>query len=359
MALAVVNRRLHHLAFGREPEAVVNQLGIARHHLVFQMSHAAVEGQAFHGAVGDMPNGAAGRLVNATVLHADKAVFDQVQAADAVVPAQFVQAGQQCRRRQVDPIDADRVAGAEADLDLGRAVGRGLRRDGALEHILLRRHRRILQNLTLARGMQQVGVDRERRFAALVMGDRDLMLLGVIDQLRARGEVPFPPGRDNLDARFERVAGQFEAHLIIALAGGPVRHRVGAGLGGDFDQAFGDQRPGDRGAEQVATFIQGVCAKHRHDEVAHEFLAQILDIDFLDAEHLGFGAGRLQFLALAQIGGEGDHLAVIGLLQPFQNDRGVQAAGIGEDDFVHGRGHGACFLLSSLSRGPVTSRAGV
>jgi hypothetical protein len=57
-----------------------------------------------------------------------------------------------------------------------------------------------------------------------------------------------------------------------------------------------------------------------------------MDVFGLDAQQLRLGARRLQFLALAQIGGEGDDLAAIFGLQPFQDDRGVEAAGIGEDD---------------------------
>jgi hypothetical protein len=80
---------------------------------------------------------------------------------------------------------------------------------------------------------------------------------------------------------------------------------------GDLDQALGDQRPRDRGAEQVLALIDGIGAEHREDEVAHEFLAQVLDEDVLglDAHHLGLLARRLELLALAEVGGEGDDLA--------------------------------------------------
>ena len=44
---------------------------------------------------------------------------------------------------------------------------------------------------------------------------------------------------------------------------------------------------------------------------------------------------RLQLLALAEVGGEGDHLAAVGLLQPLQDDRGVEAARIGEHHLLH------------------------
>ena len=47
----------------------------------------------------------------------------------------------------------------------------------------------------------------------------------------------------------------------------------------------------------------------------------------------GLLARRLDLLALAQIGGEGDDLGAIFGLQPFEDDRGVQPAGIGENDF--------------------------
>jgi hypothetical protein len=38
--------------------------------------------------------------------------------------------------------------------------------------------------------VQEVRVDGKRRFAALVLGDRDLVLLGEIQKLRAAGQVP-------------------------------------------------------------------------------------------------------------------------------------------------------------------------
>src|SRR6185312_5592744 len=49
-----------------------------------------------------------------------------------------------------------------------------------------------------------------------------------------------------------------------------------------------------------------------------------------------------QFLTLAQVGGEGHHLAAVGHLQPLDDGRRVQAAGVGEHDFLGRRlgGHG-------------------
>ena len=113
--------------------------------------------------------------------------------------------------------------------------------------------------------------------------------------------------------------------------------RVGADLARDLDQPLGDQRARDRGAEQILALVLRVGAKHREDVVAHEFLAQVFDEDVLglDAEQLRLAPRRLQFVALAEIGGESDDLAAIGGLQPLEDDRGVEAAGIGEHDALH------------------------
>ena len=126
-----------------------------------------------------------------------------------------------------------------------------------------------------------------------------------------------------------------------------MRHGVGAGLPRDLDLPLGDQGPRDRGAEQIDAFIERVGPEHREHEVAHELLAQVLDVDLLDAEQLGLLAGGRKLLALAEIGGEGHHLAAIGLLQPFEDNRGIEPAGISEHHLLDIGRHG-----KSLARGP-------
>ena len=171
------------------------------------------------------------------------------------------------------------------------------------------------------------------------------MLFGPGDQRGAAGQIPFAPRRDHLDVGVQRIGRQFEAHLIIALARRAMRHRVGAGFLGDLDQPLRNQRPRDRGAEQVIALVPRIGAHHREDEIADEFLFQIVDIDMfgLDPHQLGLGARGLQFFALPQIGGEGHHFAAIGDLQPLQDDAGIETARIGEDDALEGLGHDGTF----------------
>ena len=187
--------------------------------------------------------------------------------------------------------------------------------------------------------MQEIGVDRKRGLAALVPGDRDLVLFGVFEEPGARAQIPFAPWRDDFDVGIERVIAELEADLVVALAGGAVGDGVGADLAGDLDLALGDQRPRDRGAEKIGAFVKRIGAKHRKDEIADKLLAQIVDKDLADAEQLGLAARRLELLALAEIGGESDDLAAIGLLQPAQDDRGVEPARIGQHDLFHRFAH--------------------
>ena len=116
-----------------------------------------------------------------------------------------------------------------------------------------------------------------------------------------------------------------------------MRHRVRAQSAGNLDLLFRDQGAGDRGAEEIEPLIPRIGAKHRENVVPDEFLAQILDKNMLGlyAEQNRLLACRFQFLALAEIGSKGYDLAAISGLQPFENDRGVEAARIGEHDPFH------------------------
>ncbi len=252
--------------------------------------------------------------------------------------AQLVELGEQRGGRHRLAIDGDGIAPLEADGDDGRLVRRFLRRERARVDVIRHLDGRILQHLPLGGGVEQVRVHRERALAALVLGDRDLVLLGEGDQLLAGAQVPFAPGGDDRDVGLEGVVAELEPDLIVPLAGGAVADGIRADALGDLDLLLGDERPGDGGAEQVDALVDRVRPEHREHVIADELLAEVLDVDVLrlDAEQFRLAAGGFQLLALAEIGGERHHLAAIGGLQPLQDDGGVEAARIGEHDLLHG-----------------------
>ena len=102
---------------------------------------------------------------------------------DAVGATQLVELGQQRRGRQLLAVDGHGIARLEADLDIGRRIGRLFRRHRAREDELVGLVPRVLEHLPLGGDVQEVRVDGERRLAALILGDGDLVLLGEVDEL--------------------------------------------------------------------------------------------------------------------------------------------------------------------------------
>src|SRR3546814_3803221 len=82
----------------------------------------------------------------ATALHADEAVLDEVEAADAVVAAQLVEAGEQRGRRQRLAVDPHGIAVLEVEGDDRPPVGRLLGRDAARDDVLLDRKSKRLNS---------------------------------------------------------------------------------------------------------------------------------------------------------------------------------------------------------------------
>ena len=157
--------------------------------------------------------------------------------------------------RTLDPEAAPESRRSSSCSIYRRLVGRGLGIERARIDIARHLKRGVLQHFAFGGDVQQVGVGREGRLAALVLGDRDLVLLGEGDQRVARGEFPFAPRRDHLDVGLQRVSRELETDLVVALAGRAMGDRVGAGRAGDLDQPLGDQRARDRGAEQIQAFV--------------------------------------------------------------------------------------------------------
>ena len=249
-----------------------------------------------------------------------------------------VQGGENIGRRHLVAVDRDDVALGEREFNHLRFVRRFLGRHRDAPHRIFRREIGVFENPALVGNVQQVGIHRVGRTSTLAFFEinRNAVFIGVGQQFVARQQIPLAPRRNHFHIRHQRIGTEFKAHLVVALAGGTVRDGVGFHLACNVDHVFGDQRPGNRGAEQVFAFVQCVGAEHRKHEVAHEFFLEILneDVLFFDAHLERLGARRFDLFTLADVGGEGHHFAVVYVLQPFEDDRGVEAAGVGQDNLV-------------------------
>ena len=162
------------------------------------------------------------------------------------------------------------------------------------------------------------------------------MGLGVVDLLIPAFDVPLPPGGDDLHLGREGLDRQLEPHLVVALAGAAVADGIGTLGQRDLDDPFRDDRPGKGGAEQVLVLIHRARLDGGEYVVLDEDLPQILDVELGGAGLLGLFLQTGKFLALADVGGDRDDLAVVVVfLQPRNNDGGVEAAGIGQHHFFN------------------------
>ena len=196
------------------------------------------------------------------------------------------------------------------------------------------------------------------------------MLLGVLERL-GPGHAPFAHRGDDLEVRVERLEGDVEADLIVALAGAAVGDRLGAFLVGHIDHQLGDERPAQGGGERILAFVDRAGHQRRPDEQIDEQVAGV-DGDGVDRPGLeGLLLDLLDVLALAQVAGEGDDVQVVFLADPWHHDGGVEAAAVGQHDFLTShrrapfnghasprtavRGLAEVFLLEPLSsEGPST-----
>jgi hypothetical protein len=163
---------------------------------------------------------------------------------------------------------------------------------------------------------------------------RNVVCGGVGDSVLAGANVPRSPGSDNGEVRRQRLVGQFEADLIVALAGATVGDRVGAFEEGDLNLVLGDDRARHRRAQQVFPLVDCPGTQGRKDVLAQELLAGVDDIGLGSAagEGLGFDLGEV--VGLADVDRGGDDLAVAILFpQPGDDAGGIETSGVGEDDF--------------------------
>ena len=177
-------------------------------------------------------------------------------------------------------------------------------------------------------------------------------LRGELDFLVA-GPFPFAHRGDDLERRSERLKGDVEADLIVALAGAAVGDGLGSVFVGRVDHELGDERPAQGGGERILAFVEGAGHEGRPDETIDEQVAGVDGDGVHGSGFEGLLADLLDVLALAQIDREGDDVQVVLFADPGHHDRGVESAAVRQNNFVAGH----VFPCADFRVMPVTSVA--
>ena len=201
---------------------------------------------------------------------------------------------------QFDPIHRNRQAALEFDRHLLDGVRRVLRRLGPSPCGRQGRVIRIFQLAALMTDVQKIAIAAVNLRAALRHGNS--VLLGVVEAVLARLQGPLAPWHDDLELRSERLVRVLEAHLVVALAGAAVRHSRSALVQRDLHLILRDDRPRQRGPEQILVLVHRARLHRRKDVVGQELLPQILDDDFRGAGLVRLLHDGVDVVALAYVG---------------------------------------------------------
>src|SRR5262249_25143675 len=85
---------------------------------------------------------------------------------------------------------------------------------------------------------------------------------------------------------------------------------------------------------QVGVLVDGARAQRRPDVIADEFFAQIFDVSGRGASSEGLLASGFQVFLLADVADDGDDFAAVVLLQPGNDDGGVEPSGVRKYNFL-------------------------
>ncbi len=362
--LDFVDEGVEGFAEGVEPLAVVDEVGVFEGDLLFVVEGVAFEGEVFEGGDGGVEDGAAGGFVGAAGLHADEAVFDEVGLADGVAAADFVEVGDEVVAFHFVAVEGDGDAGFEFDFDIIGSVGGFGDGDAHDPEVVLGLVGGVFEVGAFVGDVPEVAVAGVDFLFGLL--DGDAFFLGVFDGgfAAAEFEAVIFPGGDDFEFGSEGHVGELEADLVVAFAGGSVGDGVGTFGVGDIDLVLGDEGAGDGGAEEVLGFVDGAGFEHGEAVLLGEFLAEVFDDALVGTGFEGFFLDAFEFIALAEFGGEGDDLAAgVIVLEPGEDDGGIEAAGVGEDDFFHfgmggEGGHGVLQVCADGKRAPFCGGGG-
>ena len=111
-------------------------------------------------------------------------------------------------------------------------------------------------------------------------------------------EAPIANGRKDFDLRVKRVAGDFDAHLVLPFAGAAVGDGDGSLFLGAPDERLGDHRTREGRVERIYSLIYGVSLERRPDESIYKGLAEIDDVSLRRAGSVSLSLDVIKVVGL-------------------------------------------------------------
>ena len=246
--------------------------------------------------------------------------------------AELVERGEEFHGTHGLAVNGYRHSLLKAEIDVMRFVGGHFRGDGEIEHLLLRLGPGVFEDIAFVAHVPDVAVAAVGRLGS---GEGDVVFLGVGQGVLPRTDVPFAPGGDDAEQRVQRLDSELETHLVVAFASAAVGHSASPFLLGNLDHVLGGDGARKGGAEQVLALVDGAGLHRGKGVLCEEFFAQVDDVGSAGPTGEGlFLQPDEFFIALPDVGREGDDFTIIVLLEPGHDDRRVEAARVGQHNLV-------------------------
>ncbi len=240
-----------------------------------------------------------GGFVEFADLHPEQTILDNVTAADAMHPRQFVQFADQRHQVERSSVQAARHAGLEAEGPEDGDVGSLVRGPGQGKHLRGRFFPGVDEVVQIGTGSPEIAVHGERTGRRLLQGQ--MPTAGIGEQIGACAQIPQPQRSHHFQVGGQGGQGGLQAQLVVSPGRGAMGDAAAAMFPGGTNQFPGDDKTPQRGAEEATTLVDRVGLQHGHGKVAQELFAAVGDERRPGPQFQGQFPQRLQVAFLAEV----------------------------------------------------------
>ena len=286
--------------------------------MIFEGERPPVEHQLLELTVGHPEHRATRCLVHTAGLHPHQPILNHVRSSHTVGAGQLVQPLDKSYGTEGHGVQRHRRSLLESYAHLLRGIGGFGRITSDEIQVVGWRGVGILEHTAFVGAVPQVTVHRKRLLGARLHGDVSFREVG--EQLFAPAERPLAPRRDHLEVGGERLVGELEADLVVALAGAAVGERGRPRLTSGRHLPPCHNRARHGGTEQIRARVHGTGTHRGEDEFGEEPLPEILDHTLHGSRPHGLRFHVLEIaLTLAHVGDVAQHPRPVGVNQPWDD----------------------------------------
>ncbi len=267
-------------------------------------------------------------LINASGLHTNETVLNEVSKTDTVLTAELVKSRNHFNAVECLAVELSWDTLLKVDSDVSRLVRSVDWRNAHFEEALLLilwLVSRIFEVKTFVREVPDVLILGVVSLTAYL--EWDVVSLSVVDLLVTGLDIPFSPRSDDSHIRSESLYSKLETNLVIALTSTAVADSVSAFFESYLSDALSNDRTSERSTEHISVLVDSTSLNSRINVVLNEFFLQVSDDELGSASLNSLLLKAVKLSTLSNVTGNSDYFwIVVVFLEPRNDDRCVKTA---------------------------------